>query len=124
MTPLLRENKIIYKYVPNSITADFQVLDLAINKWVKGIIMDKFNKWFAETLRKELDAGTSLDEISIKFKLTTMKPLHAKWVVDVFNQLSSFEGKKVILAEWKASGISDALQRGLAGCSGSLVDPY
>ena len=121
---MLRENKIIYKYVPNSITADFQVLDLAINKWVKGIIMDKFNKWFAETLRKELDAGTSLDEISRKFKLTTMKPLHAKWVADVFNQLSSFEGKKVILAEWKASGISDALQRGLAGCSGSLVDPY
>ena len=32
-----------------------------------------------------------------------MKPLHAKWVIDVFNQLSSFEGKKVILAGWKAS---------------------
>ena len=44
--------------------------------------MDKFNKWFAETLRKELDAGKSFDEISVRFKLTTMKPLHAKRVID------------------------------------------
>ena len=105
-------------------TVDFQVLDLTVSQWVKRIMMDKFNKWFTETLRKELDAGKSLDEISIKFKLTTMKPLHAKWVIDVFNQLSSFEGKKVILAGWKASGISDALERGLAGFSGSFVDAY
>ena len=48
-------------------TADFQVLDLTVNEWVKGIMMDKFNKWFAETLRKELDAEMSLEEISIKF---------------------------------------------------------
>ena len=59
-------------------TADFKVLDLTVNKWVKGSMMDKFNKWFQETLRKEADAGKSLDEISVKFKLRTMKPLHAK----------------------------------------------
>ena len=124
VTSLLRENKIVYKYVPNNMTADFQVLDLAVNKWVKGIMMDKFKMWFAETVRKKLDAGKSFDEISIKFKLTTMKPLHIKWVIDVFNQLSSFEGKKVILAGWKASGILDAVERSLAGLSSSFVDPY
>ena len=68
-------------------TSNFQVLDLAVNKFVKGIIMDKFNKWFAETLRKELDVGKPLDEISIKFRLTTMKPLHAKWVINVFKEV-------------------------------------
>ena len=44
-----------------------EVLDLTVNKWLKGIIMGKFNKRFAETLRKELDAGKSLDEISSTF---------------------------------------------------------
>ena len=78
MTLFLRENQIVYEYVPNNMTVDFQVYDLPINKWGKGIMMDKFNKWFAETLRNELDAGRSLDEISIKFKLTTLKPLHTK----------------------------------------------
>ena len=56
VTSLLIENKIVYKYVPSNVTADFQVLDLTVAKWVQGIMMDKFNKWFAETLRKELDA--------------------------------------------------------------------
>ena len=28
------------------------------------------------------------------------------------------------MAGWKASGISDALERGLAGFSGSFIDPY
>ena len=121
---MLRENKIVYEYVPNNMTTNFQVLDLIVNKWVKGIVMEKFNKWFAETLRKELDAGKSLDEISIKFKVMTMKYLHAKWVIDVFNQLSSFEEKKLILAGWNALGILDALESGLAGFSGNFVDPY
>ena len=84
---MLRKNKIVYKYVPNKMTSNFQVLDLTVNKFVKGIIMDKFNKWFAETLRKELDVGKPLDEISIKFRLTTMKPLHAKWVINVFKEV-------------------------------------
>ena len=75
----------VYKYGPNNMTADFQVLGLTVNMWVKGITMDKLNKWFADTLKKEQDAGKSLDKISIKSKLKTMKPLHAKWVIDVFN---------------------------------------
>ena len=119
---LLRENKIVYKYVPNNMTADFQVLDLTVNKWLKGIMMDKFNKLFAEILRKELDEGKILDEISLKFKLMAITNLHVKWVIDVFNQLSSFDGKKVVFAGWEASGISDALERDLAGFSGSFVD--
>ena len=39
---------------------------------------DKFNKWFAETLRKEQDSGKYLNEISTKYKLTTMKLLYAQ----------------------------------------------
>ena len=82
---MLRENKIVYEYVPNNMTVDLQVLDLTVNKWVKSIMMDKFNKWFAETLRKKLDAEKSLDEIRVRFKLTTLKPVHAKRVIDENN---------------------------------------
>ena len=31
-TSLLRENKIVYEYVPNNMTADFQVFDLIVSK--------------------------------------------------------------------------------------------
>ena len=114
-TFLLRENKIVSEYVPNDMTADFQVLSLTVNKWKKGIMIDKCKKWLAEALRKDLDSGKSLDEINIKFKLTNMKHLHAQWIIHVYNQLPSFEHKVVILAGWKASGISDNLTKSLAG---------
>ena len=53
VTSLLRENKIVSEYVLNNITVDFHVLDLTVSKWVRGIMMDKFNKWFTETLRMQ-----------------------------------------------------------------------
>ena len=35
VTSLLRENNVVNEYVPNNMTADFQVLDLIISNWVK-----------------------------------------------------------------------------------------
>lgn len=75
MSSLLRENKIVYEYVPNNMTFDFEALDVTVNEWVKGIMIDNFNKWSEETLRKELDPGKPLDEISIKFRLITTKSI-------------------------------------------------
>ena len=53
-----------------------------------------------------------------------MKPLYAQWIIDVYNQLNSFEGEKIILAGWKASGISDPLTKGLAAFSVGSNDPF
>ena len=53
-----------------------------------------------------------------------MKPLYAQWIIDVYNQLTSFEGKKIIVAGWKASGISDPLTKSLAGFSVGSNDPF
>ena len=48
----------------------FQVLDLTVNKWLKGLMKEKFNGWFVNW------SGKLLGEIDTKFLLTTMKPLH------------------------------------------------
>ena len=53
-----------------------------------------------------------------------MKPPYAQWIIDVYNQLTSFEGKKIIVAGWKASGISDTLTKSLAGFSVGSNDPF
>ena len=46
----------------------------------------------------------------IKFLLWTMKPLHAGSLIDCYNQLNSSHGKEIILAYWRASGISAAAE--------------
>ena len=39
-----------------------------------------------------------------------MKPLHAGSLIDCYNQLNSSHGKEIILAYWRASGISAAAE--------------
>ena len=43
-------------------TADFQVLDLTVNKWLKNLMTEKFNNWFATNLQQELDSDKALDD--------------------------------------------------------------
>ena len=81
----------------------------------------KFNKWFATQLRNELESGKELENITNKFLLSTMKPLHARWLIDCYNQLTSSHGKEIILAGWRSSGISAAVEDGFIAF---LIDPF
>ena len=119
VTSLLQEKKILNEYVPNNMTDYFQVLDLTVNKWVKDFMKQKFNEWFATQLRNESESGKELEIITIKFLLSTIKPLHEGCLIDCYNHTS--HGREIILAGWRASGISAAVEDGLIG---SLIDPF
>ena len=120
ITSLLQEQKILNEYVPNNKTDYFQVLDLTVNKWVKDYMKHKFNKRFATQSQNELEKGKVLENIKIKFLLSTMKLLHAGWLIECYNQLTLSHGKEIILAGWRVSKISAAVEDGLIGF---LVDP-
>ena len=102
-------------------TNHFQVLDLTVNKWVKDFMKQKFNEWFATRLRNELESRKELENITIKFLSSTMKPLDAGWLIDCYNQLTSSHEKEITLAGWRASGIYAAVEDGLKGF---LIDPF
>ena len=57
-------------------------------------------------------SGKPLEEINIKLHLLTLKPLHAAWVVDFYNYITSAEGKKIVKSGWKSASIYDALKHG------------
>ena len=63
---------------------------------------------------KQLDDGKELHDINIDFKLSKLKPLHAEWLVELYNQMSMAEGQKIIHSAWKASGITEAMEAGKA----------
>ena len=50
-----------------------------------------------------------------------MKPLHAGWLIDCYSQLTLSHRKEIILAGWRASGISVTVEDGLIGF---LIDPF
>ena len=61
-------------------------------------------------------------EINVKTPFTTMKLLHAKWIMNQYDEITSGKGKKIILNSWKAARILDAVEKGFAKLK--CLDPF
>ena len=122
VTNLLLENNIFFVTVPNNMTHLFQPLDLTVNGHCKSFLKKKFAQWFAQQFDKQLSLGKKVEDIKMKFHLTEIKPIHAKWITQFYDHMSTEDGSKVIINGWKKSGISNAVTEG----SSSLpsLDPF
>ena len=72
----------------------------------------KFNEWYTNQVRQQLDEGKELKQFQVKLTLTTLKSIHAKWLVDFYNHMTTPEGKQVISSGCSATGIKNALKIG------------
>ena len=72
---------------PHNLTNNFQTLDITVNKPAKSFISNKYNVWFVEQVSKQLLKGTQPADVKIPLGLTEFKPVHVKWIVDVYGYL-------------------------------------
>ena len=86
-------NKIEVLCVPANMTYLLQPLDLTVNGYAKKLISRKFSEWYSSQIMKHLDDGKELHDINIDLKLSKLKPLHAEWMVELYNQMSTAEGQ-------------------------------
>ena len=54
--------------------------------------------------------------------MSVLKPLHAHWIIDLYNYLTTSEGKEIIANGWKAEYITEALEKGKRGLE--PLDPF
>ena len=94
----LRDSNIHYVLVPNNMTQLFQPLDLTVNKHCKSYLKRLFSEWYAQQIENQLSLGKKVAEIKIEFRLTTLKPLYAKWLVEYYNEITSENGSSVIIS--------------------------
>ena len=107
----LRDNKILLVRVPANMTNIFQPLDLTVNGSFKALMKKKFTEWYSKQIANELEKGSPLDDIEVKLKLSVLKPLHAGWLIDAYDQLTSEAGRKIIANGWQSVGISVQYQK-------------
>lgn len=119
---VLEENNILVTKVPPNMTNLFQPLDLTVNKIAKNFTKQKFADWFTRQINIGLESGQELDDIEIDYRLSVLKPLHAKWLISLYDHMSSPEGKAVISSGWKKSGIYDAIRLGSSKLP--ALDPF
>ena len=84
-----------------------QPLDLTVNDYAKTFCRKRFNHWYMEQIIEQPYNGKQIEETDVKLQLTRLKPLHVESLVELFNHMTTSQGKEVIMSGWKASGIVD-----------------
>ena len=99
-----------------------QPLDLTVNGHCKSSMKGMFAEWYRKQVKETLSHGKKVEDIEIKFYLTVIKPLPAKWLMQFFNHITSEKGSKIIINGWKRSGIYDAVKNGSSVLPS--IDPF
>lgn len=104
---ILEQNNIFIVKIPANCTDRLQPMDLSVNEAVKDFMRKKFMEWHSAEVMEKMKSGTG-SETSINFKLSTMKPIGAKWMVQLFDYLNTNSTNG-----FKAAGIVEALSNTL-----------
>ena len=67
---------------------------------------NQFFKYYNNAVKVHIDSGKPVEEIDMDFRLTTLKPLHAQWLISLYNHLTSERGSQIINNGRKRSGIT------------------
>ena len=97
---MLRTNNIWLIKVPNNMTHLLQPLDLTANGHCKSFMKGMFAEWYRKQVKEALSHGKKVEDIEMKFYLTVIRPLHAKWLMEFYNHITSEKGSKIIINGW------------------------
>lgn len=82
-------NDIHFSKAPVNITSLYQPLDLTVNGYAKAFRKRKFTLWFATQISEALESGKAPENIDNKLNIFTLKPLLAKWIIELYNKIKS-----------------------------------
>ena len=71
----------------------------------------RFTEWYSQGIWKELESGQELNYIDTKLTLTILKPLHASWLADLYNYLTSQKRAEIIFNGRESFGITEAIAK-------------
>ena len=93
---VLLNNNIMLQSVTANFTYLFQplVVQRGPNGFVKRLIKRKFTDWYASQITLAMEEGKELETIELPLKLSNIKPLQAKWLIEMYNGMTSDDGRR------------------------------
>ena len=71
----------------------YQPMDLTVNGYFKNLMR---TKWYSKEILKQFEQGTSVKLVKMDMKLTIIKPLHAVWLIEFYNPMSTPDGQEAV----------------------------
>ena len=102
----LEENNILVVEIPPNCTDRLQPLDLAVNKPLKDQMKRQFHHWYADEVQKKMKGSAVSENKIVDLKLSRLKPLGLKWLVNAYSYLQNIHFIQNGFAE---AGITSAL---------------
>ena len=90
--------------IPANCTDRLQPMDLSVNKAAKDFLRSQFADWYAHEVCSNLEEE---DSSIVALKLSHIKPLHAQWMVTLYNHIKS--NPDIVKNGFKKAGILDSL---------------
>ena len=72
---------------------------------------NKFELWYANEVKKQLDEGIEVFAIDIPLKLSVLKPIHGRWLLGLYDHLRN--SKEIIMSGFESAGITEAVTQEL-----------
>ena len=82
--------------VPANMTKYYQPLELTVNDYAKRYLKRKFIEWYSGQVKSQLEKNISIEDIQVGLQLTKLKPIHAGWLVEFYNHMTTTKGKDII----------------------------
>ena len=97
VTKLCRKNNCALIIVPHNLTNKFQPLDITVNKPAKS---------YTEQVAKQLNEGKAPADVEVSLNLSEIKPLHAKWIYEMYEYLRG--RSDLVLNGFESAGLTEA----------------
>ena len=76
-------------------------INLLMLQWMawtaKQFMKRKFVDWYARQIVTEINKARDVEEIDVPMKLSIMKPLHASWLMELYNYMTLSAGRDVCM---------------------------
>ena len=78
--------------VTHNVTSKFHFLDITINQKAKTFISHKFNTCYRDHVSYQLKRGVATGTEKVLLRMSDLKPLHARWIVEMYDYLKQQKG--------------------------------
>ena len=109
MNDLLKKNDIIAIHDPKNPTNLFQPLGTSENKIAKCFIADKSEDQYSEKVLHQLNRGAAANDVKVDVKLSIMKPLHGKWIIEMYHHLKC--SKQIVISGFRKAHTTEAISK-------------
>ena len=99
-------NNIVAIQLPPNCTDKLQPLDLSVNKPLKDGMKAKFQQWYADEVKRQLQT-TPVKQIKVDVNLAVVKNPSASWLISVWRALE--KRPEVTINGFRKAGIIDAI---------------